>query len=662
MNWNRRFLLAIAVAGTVVLGACASSKGGGAESRTSSPGAATPVAVVVPAGQMERRAQDEAKVAATQRANAIAAAQAAAAAKPVVVAKKSDGPALPTGPAVWLYVSLTSQSYFVKAGLDGSSRSMVWEAFLRKYKIPFVRITSVDLLEQVPSHGVLLLPSNVALSEREMTAIDAARERGVSLLTTWLTGVRSESGDWRGFDFMEKSLDVRVAGDTADAEDDNFMIVHGDNPVTHAIPAGTRVWLERIKGMLPLRLVGRNYAAHIMDWSRTYSLEKKTGLIVFDEQKRASGKTSRIVTMGYAEPEWASADPRMLEAIAHNTIAWLFRQTDAYLASWPHPFSSATVLAVEGGEDVAEVDVEFAKRLESSGGRATYYVLSSSMAKAAPVIKRIQKRGHEIAYFGDKFDGFKDQGRETQAKRLDNMKQGLEDAGIKLIDGGGFVAPMDSYDKVTESLLLERGIGHYLSFMDATDSRLPFFASGTKDVNTATIVLPRTQPGPEEATEEGDPDEGMQRFLEEFALSESMGGLSVIRVPTQTILAQPHQDLLFEHLKARKDTMWVAPGAEVAQWWRNRAKVSVRLEHNAKAPILVVSVHGSEDVKSPLSVWVNLPATGKGLRLESADMDDPLPSVVRLDAWRSAVMLSGLAPGEYCWYLYFDAASTTDKK
>jgi hypothetical protein len=217
-----------------------------------------------------------------------------------------------------------------------------------------------------------------------------------------LTGVRNESGDWRGFEFMEEALGVRVAGNTEDGEDDNFMIVHGDNPVTHAIPAGTRVWLERVKAMLPLRLVGANYAAHIMDWSRTYSHEKKTGVITFDEQKQPGGKYSRSVSFGYPEQVWMSADPKMLEAIAHNALAWLFRQPDAYLSAWPHPYSSGMVLAVEGSEEVAEVDSDFAKRVESVGGKATYFVLSDNMAKSGPIIKRIQKRGHEIAYFGDK--------------------------------------------------------------------------------------------------------------------------------------------------------------------------------------------------------------------------------------------------------------------
>lgn len=650
MKFGRWSELGCGILLVAVVSACSSAK---------SPVLPTPAVVVkpasaasvVPTAQFEKRAQEEANAAASARASAIAA---AAAAKPAVAVRKSEGPSLPAGPAVWLYVSPTSQAYYSKTGIDGAARSAVWETFLRKYKIPHIRVTSADLLGQMPSHSVLLSPSNAALSLREMAAIRAARERGVSVLSTWLTGVRDEAGEWLGFDFMEKALDVRVAGNTEDAEEDNFMIVHGDNPITHAVPAGTRVWLDRVKDMLPLRLVGKNYAANIMDWSRAYSHEKKTGVITFDEQKQANGAFSRIVNLGYPEPVWMSADPKLLEAIAHNALAWLFRQPDAYLSAWPYPHSSGMVLAVEGGEDVAEVDFEFAKRVDSVGAKATYFLLSDSMAKSAPIVKRLQKRGHEIAYFGDKFDGFKDQSRATQAKRMDNMQKGFDDAGIKLNNGGGFVAPIDSYDKVTEELLLERGIGHYLSFMDATEARLPFFAKGTTDVNRATIVLPRTQPGPEEATEEGDPDEGMQNFLEEFSLSQSMGGLSVIRIPTQTILSQPHQELFFEHLQQRRGKMWMPSAGDVAQWWRGRAKISVRLEPNVKAPILVVSVQGSEPVRDKASVWVNLPTSTSRLRLESADMDDPTPPVVSLDRWRSGILLEGLDPGEYCWYLYFD--------
>jgi hypothetical protein len=567
---------------------------------------------------------------------------------------------LRAGPVVWLYSSAPSQAYLAKAGIDPAVGLRVWETFLRKYKIPFAKVISVEGLEQMQS-GVLLLPSVVAMSEREKQAVVGFRSQGGSVLSSWLTGVRSESGEWTGFDFMEKTLDVRVVGNTEGAEDDNFMIVHGDNPIAHHLPAGMRVWLERVDGLLPLRLVGNNYAAHIMDWSRAFSPDKQTGVITFDERTQASGKSSRNVVLGYPEQLWLAADPKMLESVAHNALLWLLHQTDSYVAAWPYPNTSGFVMAVAGTEDVADVDLEFAKQLEDAGGKATYYILGESLAKSAAIVKKLQARGHEIGYLGDKFEGFKDQPLAVQVTRLDAMRKVFEDSAVKLTPGAGFAAPLDSYDGVTERLLIEREMGHYIAFMDATDGRLPFFPKAMDGPQFNTVVLPRTQPGPEDAIEEGDPDVGLQGFLDDFSLSESMGGLSVIRVPSQTLLTEEQRRKVFDHLKARRSRMWMSTAGGVAQWWRERARISARLEPNSKAPILVVSVRGETELKAPAAVWINLPQMGGALRIEAADADDPTPLIGKIDPWRSAVILDGLLPGEYCWYLYFDAPPTGKK-
>jgi hypothetical protein len=137
---------------------------------------------------------------------------------------------------VWLFSSAASQAYLQKTGVDASVITRVWDSFLRKYKIPVTRITSAEELEQMAT-GVLLLPSAVVLSDREKAAIASFRAKGGSVLASWLNGVRTESGEWIGYDFMEKTLSVGVAGTTEEAADDNFMIVHGDNPVT---PTPTR--------------------------------------------------------------------------------------------------------------------------------------------------------------------------------------------------------------------------------------------------------------------------------------------------------------------------------------------------------------------------------------------------------------------------------------
>lgn len=567
----------------------------------------------------------------------------------------------PFVPEVLLYASPTTHAYFSAGGLDAKDNLRVWEVFLRKYKIPFRIVASVEQLEKMLP-GVLLLPSSVALSEREKQAVIGFRAKGGGVLASWLTGVRNESGEWRGFDFMEMALDAKVVGNTEADEEDNFMMPHGDSPVTHHLPAGLRIWLERAKEWYPLRLVGRHSAAQVMDWSRTFVSGKLTTTIVFDERRQSSGNPSRSVVLGYPERLWLSADPKLLEAIAHNALMWLLRQPDAYISAWPYPYASAFVLAVDAAEIIDDNDLNFAKLVENAGGRATYYVLSGNAAKSAEVIKKIQARGHEIGYLGDRFDGFKDQSSGVQAKRLDTMRKVMQDSGVNIATDAGFHAPMESYDKTTEKLLKERAFGHYVAFMDATDARLPFFApieAGAVKPARAMVVLPRTQNGPEDSMEEGDPEIGLKTFLNEFELAEQMGGLSVVRIPNQTLLTKAQSAEIFRHLKARRERMWLATAGQVADWWRERERVSARLESGAVAPQLTVTIKGATLLPQAATVWVNLPESASSLRLVARGSYGTAPKIVRVDAWRAAVVLEGLAPGEYHWDLYFDRPTTS---
>ena len=169
----------------------------------------------------------------------------AATSKPVAVTPKIQVTPV-TMPDVILYASRTTRAYFSAGGVDASVNIQAWEDILRKYGIPFETVNSVEILEK-KSSGVLVLPSTVALSERERQAVIGFRAKGGGVLASWLTGVRNEYGEWRGFGFMETALDTKVVGNTEADEDDTFLIPYGDSPVTHQVPAGLRNWMERDK-------------------------------------------------------------------------------------------------------------------------------------------------------------------------------------------------------------------------------------------------------------------------------------------------------------------------------------------------------------------------------------------------------------------------------
>ena len=563
-------------------------------------------------------------------------------------------------PEVLLYSSPSTRDYFATGGLDTKNNIRIWEVFLRKYNIAFKIISSIEQLESIQP-GVLLLPSSVALSEREKQAVIGFRAKGGSVLASWLTGVRNEKGEWRGFDFMADALDAKVVGNTEETEGDNFMMPHGDSPITHHLPAGQRVWLERSKEWYPLRLFGRHPAAQIMDWSRTFTSGKTSNTIVFDERAQSSGQLSRSVVLGYPEHLWLSADPKMLEAIAHNSLMWLLRQPNAYKTAWPYPYASSFVMAVEATEVLDDIDLNFAKLMEDAGGRATYFVMSENIAKSTEVLKKIQARGHEVAYFGDRFDGFKDQPVETQSKRLDAMRKTIKDAGLVIAPDAGFHAPMDSYDKTTEKLLSERAFGSFMAFNDATDTRLPYMSTmispvdvGTGPASKSLVVLPRTQNGPEESMEEGDPEVGLKNFLDELELSEQMAGLSIARIPNQSLLTKVQLAEIFNHLKVRRERMWLTTASQIAEWWRERERLNIRLESNAGLAQLTVEIKGTTSLQKAAMILVNIPEVGSKLRLNAHGNHKKLPKIIKYDARRDAIVLEGWAPGQYHWDLNFD--------
>jgi hypothetical protein len=555
----------------------------------------------------------------------------------------------PFATKVVLYTSPSTEKYLVGGKLDAGNSPQVWEVFLKKYKIPYQIATTTNQLNSSEA-GVLVLPSSVALSKREKQAIVDFRARGGSVLATWLCGVRDETGTWVGFEFMEKVLDAKVVGDTSREKDDNFLMPNGDSPVSNALPAGRRVWLERVKEWYPLRLVGRNGAAHIMDWSRTFDNDKETSVMVYDERDLAPNGSSRSVVIGYPERLWQTADPEHIEAINFNALSWLLRLPSAYKAAWPAPYKSAMSLTIDAAEVIAEPDMAIASLFENIGARATYYSVAEHVPKSAKNLNELQKRGHELAFMGDTFNGFKGQPSATQVARIAKMQLKFKEAGVVMPPNPGFHAPIESYDKNTETALVQAGFGHYVSFMDATDSRLPFMAT------PSTVVLPRTQRGPEDATEEGDVDDGLKSFFAELTLAETMGGLSVIRLPTQSILLIDDWTKVAGDFRARKERMWMTTGAQIAQWWRERSRVDAAIGGNSNAPELKVNISGSDPLKNNLVIWVNLPVSGSALTIVAGDTSkpqDPLPKVFSVDKWRAGILLADLKPGSYRWRLQF---------
>ncbi len=566
-------------------------------------------------------------------------------------AARGQQPSLPAHALVMVYASPTTEAAASRTGSSILPYAQQWEHFLRRYQISAGITSDVAAIEQMAA-PVLILPGASHLTAREMAAITAFRAGGGSVLSTGETGVRDEKGQALGDGFMASALGVRVAGTTENEANDTFLIPYGTSPVTHSLPAGQRVWLERVKDAYPLRLTGGQPAARIMDWSRSAAAGKPSVVIAFDE--RVVGKhSSRAVVFGFSERLWTSADPQAIDALAHNALFWLLRIPTASVAAWPHPYQSATVITIDVPDPLVETDLALPQAVAGPQARASYFVLSDTAAESALLIKRLRQSDHEVGMMGDRFEGFKDQATPIVHKRLHGAITALRGAGVALDSGYGMHPVMESMDATTISALRDQRAGYAIGGPEFSDARLPYFASA-QDVRSpnAMIVLPRTLTGPEDAIGEGDPNAGMAVFLRELDVSHASGSLSIIRLLAQSMLDDGQLRTINAALAAQRDHTWIATARNVADWWRIRSQIAASLDTTVTPPRLVVTLHRAMPSNTAPAIWVTLPQTGARLTLNGGQ-GQPLPKVAMVDDWRAAIPLDGLTPGTYYWQLWF---------
>ncbi|AGX86481.1 polysaccharide deacetylase family protein [Candidatus Symbiobacter mobilis] len=564
---------------------------------------------------------------------------------------------------VLLYTSAANAVWMRAAGLDPAQAPKLWEGFLRKYKIPYRKLSVVSQLAQAPV-GTLVLPSQVALDAQERDAILAYRQRGGSVFATWLAGTRSPDGKWLGLGFLRDTLGVTLLGDTRDDDTMFFLTLYGDSPVTHHLSAGARVWLPRTPGWYPLRLAGAPAAAHMMDWGRSFEAHTPGGPILYDEKRYESGHLSRSVVWGVPEAVWGGADARFLEAILHNGLLWTLRQPDAYLATWPYPYRSAFVVAIEGHDGVTDVDIDFARMLRKSGLRATYYLPSEEL-DAPEVVETMQSiladGFHEFAYYGDHLKGFARQTPEVQAERLEAMRDAVRKAGLPVEKDAGFRVPFESYDVHTSALLAQMGFGHQLAFMDVTDACVPKIAPtnlmGPKPA-IPLVFLPRTLMGLEDWLLDN-PDTGVDDFFTMLDRNDRMGGLSIVTLPTASMVPAEQLRLFFSTAQAMPPEVWRAQAGQVARWWTQREQTSVRIEpivsaaSRLQSSMLQLIVTVPEGATYSPAVYLHLPSPDVTARLSPVASSTPTPAIHTVDPWRVAVSLEGIPPGTHRWNLDF---------
>ena len=484
-----------------------------------------------------------------------------------------------TAPIVVLR-SDTTAAFFRANGGDYERVLQPWRDLFARHRITAREQRATEL---TGSRGVLILASSVALSEAEREAIRGRVAEGWSVLGTWAIGVRDSKGHWAGYGFIDELFAAQVASELAPTKDESFLLPYGETPLTHALPAGKRIYLTQA-GEPFLRVRAANVAARFGNYMREVTAPGALlGAAAFDERASA-----RRAFFGFAETAWDSAQADV-DVLMVGALRRLQRRPIALKSAWPHPYQAAVLLEMDT-EDKFDNSVRFAEQLERYKIRGTFYSVTSEAQKFPGVVKRLAAR-HEIAYHAEVHNGFAKLARKEQDARLAQMVRQLAKLVPDVAVASGFRAPLEQYDANTEKALRALGIKHHAASPGARDDALPGFSTAEPGLapDQALVVLPRTWLDDVNLFTtgllKGMPAE--QMLLGSLQDTQAMRSFGLLSLHTQNFYAGSVLERVFPRLLQRisqqRDQVWTPSGSTLTAWWRDRAAVEVSVKEESGA-------------------------------------------------------------------------------
>jgi peptidoglycan/xylan/chitin deacetylase (PgdA/CDA1 family) len=553
----------------------------------------------------------------------------------------------PGTPEVALYRSPASSAYLQGVGGDYAPIIAQWRRFLHDSKRPFREIADAAALSDL-GPIVLIVPTAIALSEAERAAIVQHQRRGGSVLASGPIGARDDKGAWQGWQFAQKLFALQVTEEVPASAPDRYLITIGQTPITLGLPAGTRVWLGSSTESA-MRFTGGHAGARLGNWGRDPG--GKGASLAYGDVAGA-----RWVLFGFTENSW-DAQPVQMSLLAANALDWLQGRPQAQLADWPANYRAAQVVAMDVEED-ADNALTLASMLDAVQVHGSFYVLGGVAAQANATLATLA-RSHEIAFRGDRAEGFKGQSASEQRQRLLGMKKQLLSAFPPAEKATGFRAPAESYDEATEEILLSLGLRYHLADPSRVNHRLPLLSEVKAPAATSPlVVLPRTQRDDfsllsAPANSAHDIATALKTDLDAVVDQGAMGVLSLSsrNFAKDSAMQQAMATMLIALAQQRRN-LWLATGSELAQWWQQRSQLRTQLTTVGTRKELELSNVGAQPVRNATVIVTHPRASSFILKPTKAWI--PQATVFRLDAYRSAVVFDEIKPGNYAYQALFE--------
>jgi hypothetical protein len=421
------------------------------------------------------------------------------------------------------------------------------------------------------SAKVIVVPSSPCLTLATREAIELAGLRGQGLIVTGMTGTADAGCRAIGYGLLI-GLTGASRAEPLRGRPMVYVSVPSRGPLSADIPPGARLNISPAS-QIALRAPDRDafYSGYTLGAQPAGNEPFFDAAIV-----RSSYHGARVVYFGF---ELKDAQPTawtrgVLRLLVRNSAAWAGGLATASVESWPDGRVAAAVVAqdVEQGFENAKHALD---SLRDAGIRSTYFLTSNLALRNRRLTRRLSRAG-EIGTHSENHQLLGGVPFARQLERLQTTQREL----VELLDMPvhGLRPPEEQFDEATMSAWLAAG-GTYL--LGANDSRCA--APELLPVKRDTLLLvPRVfaddiaAAGPEWNRP---PSVVGAQLREGFAKARSVGGLYVLSYHSQLLARREYVPTLASVVReiARDSAVWLATGADVAEWWLGKASLAMRV-------------------------------------------------------------------------------------
>lgn len=498
--------------------------------------------------------------------------------------------------SAYVYESQNSAGFFPDSSAL-ASLSARWEALLTAIGADVVRLSGTGELVSVPVGDLLVVPSGVCLDSDERMAVARRVQGGGHVLVTWGYGVRDAECEWVGFESLEKLAGASAAG-ALEPRPPTYVTVPYGGAMAAGLPPGTRIELKS-EPWIVLRAESSN--AFWSDWALNPLAAPGGGA--------ASAAVARVTDAG-ARVAWFGAridvaatehDQRLVDRLLQNAALWAAGHVIVDVEPWPDGYRAAMAVT-QDAEHSFRNSRFLAERFAEINIPVTFFVVTQ-IASKYPEFAQLFSAAGEVGTHGVDH-------RQVAGRLWSTQLAGLRQAGQAVkawadVQPVGFRPPRELFDAKTLEAWKSLG-GTYIAASNYGRSAAP----GIFDVRGGpVVVLPRVVDDDYAvivARRQGRPDSLRSALEAGLQKMRSLGGLDLVTLHSQLIDSDERVAAIEAAVRSAQQArdVWIATGAEIADWWLDRSELEVEARERADLSVVLAVRNGGARVVS--SAWLHV--------------------------------------------------------